>query len=425
MKKQVCSLSATKQSMFYVFMLINICACFCQENKTAITKITSSKRQVNECFGWACGIYNNYCVVGTPGTMGYSNNSRTKGALAQEVGSISIFKNTGENNWQFKQKIVSDNSKACDFFGDAVGINEKFIVVGAKGEDSSIEPDHLIRNGAVYIYTLDKDGIWIKHQKLVLAQSNPNDNFGFKVSINNSNLVASAPVKINQTTQSQGAVFVYQLNNQNLWALAQEINSPNKDVYMFGKEIAQSDSILIISGQASKMVYVYVYKLNNNGTYTLLTTISQVQKKNNEDMITSLAVLKNFILIGSAGEYDHNDNLKDDDTLVLANREKKKLGAGLVSVYEIKANKAGVLKQTLVAKDSKADAHFGNSMAISDSLLIIGAFGDKLENKQLKDNRYGGAAYIFIQKNNQWVQDKKICSHLVLVCNEDVLKKRL
>jgi hypothetical protein len=50
-------------------------------------------------------------------------------------------------------------------------------------------------------------------------------------------------------------------------------------------------------------------------------------------------------------------------------------------------------------------------MSLSDSLLVVGAFGDALDVENLPDNRYGGAAYIFKKnKNGDWIEIKKITS---------------
>lgn len=372
---------------------------FAQVN-TNLVKLTSTKRQENENFGWKCKIYDKYCFVATPQT-----NIKIKDKILQEVGSVTIFKHQN-NQWKFHQKIFNDNFNAFDFFGGDIDISGNYLAIGADGDEDTLEVSASVRNGSVSIYKLNTKGIWEFNQKLKLNPNQRNFHYGKNLSLKNNIIAINAINEPYNLINSSGSVYIYIRDSTNRWGQVQKITPPEKNLKRFGKVIAMNDSFLIIT--ADLLDKIFIYKLQKNNLFKYLTII-EGQSTIYEKFGSSLLLLNNKLFICAEGDYNHNDGLPDNDKTVICNREKKLLGSGAVYVYDI-VNDSYIFKQKLVAKDNKADLHFGNAISGNDSLIIIGAFGDKFQNKAIKDNEYVGATYLFKFKNNTWEQIHKIVS---------------
>lgn len=387
-----------------VLVIIVLCFALClnlsSQNKISLIKLTSSNRTKGECFGWTSKISDEYAFVGTGQTS-----LMIKGKFHQESGSVTIFKRYN-NTWKFHQKVFNDDSKAFDFFGGDIYVLDNYLAIGAKGDDDTLDKTSRIRNGSVSIYKLNAKGMWDFNQKLKLNSNQSNYSFGKDVLLKNKTLVTNAINEPYSLINSTGSVYIYNRDSANNWHQIQKIEPPESNLKFFGYNIALNDSLLVVSlGDGGKL---FVYKLQHNKLYKYLTTIKG-KSVDDESFGSSILLLNNLLIVCSVGEYNHNDGLPDDDVKVIENREKKLLGSGAVYVYEIITDNF-IFKQKLTAMDNKADLHFGNAIAGNDSVLIIGAFGDRFQNKAIKDNEYVGAAYLFKFKNNIWEQVHKIVS---------------
>jgi hypothetical protein len=369
--------------------------------KTDLIKIVADDRAESDCFGWSTSIYGNYCVVGTSQKKAKAPFGNR---LWQEGGAAYIFAKNIKGKWLQTQLLLPDKPKECDFFGSSVSMYDNYLAIGCEGDDTiNKNSDFLNSMGAVYMYKLDKSGKWNKTQKIILENRTMRDNFGYKVCLTKNKLVISAPDKVFANSKFKGAVYIYEQNLNGGWIQKYIIKCPEKDIEFFGKDLCMSDSLLLIGSSSEN---AFVYKLSKNNTWQLLKKIS-ASNKSDVDFGSSVAIKNNIICIGANGNYENYDD--NPDTLTF--RKNHLLGAGSVYIYEIDAKNTINFKQRITAKDIKADMHFGMCMSLSDSLLVVGAFGDALDVENLPDNRYGGAAYIFKKnKNGDWIEIKKITS---------------
>ena len=374
------------------------------QTKTDLIKIVADDRAESDCFGWSTSIYANYCVVSTP-LKGAKKLTGHK--LLESGGGAYIFTKTAKGNWIQSQLLLPDKPKKYDFYGGSASMYDNYLAIGSDGDDTINEnSDFLNRMGAVYMYKLDKLGKWTKMQKIILNDRTMRDNFGSKVFLYKKKLVVSATHKLFADSKTKGAVYVYEQNNAGGWTQKHIIKCPETGIQFFGRDLSISDSLIVIGSASEK---VFVYKLSKNNTWQLLKKIS-ASNKSDVDFGSSVVLKNDIICIGATGSYERNDSLVDNqDTLIF--RKNHLLGSGSVYIYEIDAKNTINFKQRITAKDIKADMHFGMCMSLSDSLLVVGAFGDALDVENLPDNRYGGAAYIFKKnKNGDWLESKKIVS---------------
>lgn len=381
--------------------------CFAQV-KSNLIKIVADDRAEYACFGWSTNIFGNYCVVGTSqksvkALVGYKT--------LTEVGGAYIFAKQKNGNWQQTQLLLPNKPKIFDSFGTSVSMYERNLAIGCNGDDSNdLKLDDIEssgnRMGAVYMYKLDKFGKWNKTQKIILDNRSSSDNFGKKVFLYKNKLAISSPFRTFKGSIITGAVYIYEQSHTGTWVQKHEIKCPEKDGYFFGEDVSLSDSLLVINLKLPERVYVY--RLSNNNW----ELISKLNATNLSDAQfgSSVFVRNNLIFVGANGGYENNSSVFANNLDTIAFRKINLLGSGSVYIYSVNKNDCS-FKQRIVAKDIKADMHFGMCLSASDSLLVVGAFGDALDVENLRDNRYAGAVYVFKQsKTGDWSETKKIVS---------------
>ncbi len=164
----------------------------------------------------------------TNGTTSDLDNSKP------ESGAVYVYRRTG-TSWEQEAYIKSSNADEYDQFGFSLSLEGNFLAVGAIGESSnqieitngpnSSEDNSANFSGAVYLYQY-KNLQWVQDAYIKAPNAEPNDGFGFAVSLHGDTLAVAAPGEssnlrsiINGDTASDdnsaemsGAVYVFRKN---------------------------------------------------------------------------------------------------------------------------------------------------------------------------------------------------------------------
>jgi hypothetical protein len=81
--------------------------------------------------------------------------------------------------------------------------------------------------------------------------------------------------------------------------------------------------------------------------------------------------------------------------------------AGSVNVY-IKSAGNWVFQQKLVAPTRRAQTYFGSSVAISGDTIVVGAYGETMDEGNANALSASGAAYVFTRSGSTWSFQKKL-----------------
>lgn len=181
--------------------------------------ITASNADRNDFFGHSVAIYKDTIVVGAPYEDGSPENN---GNIfnSQDSGAAYVFKLVN-NTWQQTAYLKAENLGVHDHFGFSVDISNNQIIVGAPFEDSSSNnpfDDNSYNSGAAYIFSLNDIG-WVQDSLLKSYNSDPDDNFGYSVSISDRLAIVGAPREdgdgtssSSNSSQDSGAVYVFERN---------------------------------------------------------------------------------------------------------------------------------------------------------------------------------------------------------------------
>jgi len=268
------------------------------------------------------------------------------------VGGIS--KETSEQN--SKYSVGGTGS-----FGKSVAVGDNRIVVGDEAD-----ADVAGNAGAAYIYELDGTQL----AKITASDGAAGDQFGSSVAVGSGRIVIGARSDDDKARQA-GSAYIYDLNGN----LVKKIIADDGDTReFFGWSVAVGDNRIAIGAyhdgdKGFRSGSAYIYDLNGN----LVKKIIPDDGTALDSFGGSVAVGSGRIVVGSIG---------DDD---------KGRSSGSAYIYDLNGN----LVKKITASDGAALDYFGNSVAIGDGRIVVGA---PLDND---DGSASGSAYIFDLAGNE------------------------
>lgn len=278
-------------------------------------------------------------------------------------------------------RIVADDGKNQDSFGESVSVCGGVAVSGARLGDSAV-----LNSGAAYVYR--RNGFaWVFEAKLVASDAKEGDFFGTSVSAGGDVVVVGAPGDKDRGIDS-GSAYVYRWNGRT-WVEEQKlVASDAASDDQFGFSVSVSGDVIVVGafqdddrGLDSGSTYVYRW----NGTVWFeeqkLVTADQ---RGQRHFGRSVSVSGDAVAVGARGDSD------------LA------LRAGAAYVYRWDGN-LWVEEQKLYASDGAAADTFGGSVAVSGLVLVVGSLNDTA-------GRDSGAAYVYRWRGGTWVEEQKLLS---------------
>ena len=126
-------------------------------------------------FGAAVDMAGDLAVIGSPRSDG----------TGLDCGAVHVFRRN-RGDWQTDTVLIAPDQASSDFFGSSVACHDRWIAVGAWGDD-----DHGEKTGAVWLFERDR-GSWKAVQKIVPPEAVSRDRFGWQVAFVANQLVVSA-----------------------------------------------------------------------------------------------------------------------------------------------------------------------------------------------------------------------------------------
>jgi uncharacterized protein (DUF2345 family) len=302
------------------------------------------------------------------------------GASRQGAAYIFIRNQGGSpDNWGQVKKLVAGDGVANDYFGRAVAVSGESVMVGAVGDETS--------RGSAYLFVRNQDGAnaWGQVQKLTAGDGAAGDNFGIAVAGNEDadTFVLGAP----GDDSWQGAAYVFACQGSNWVQQRKTTASDGVAEDWFGRSVAISGDTLVVGATVddSYKGAAYIFVRNWGGA-------------NNWGQVKKLVASD-----GAANDYFGRAVAISDDTLVVGatGNDSSKGAAYIFARNWGGADNWGQVKK-LTASDGTTYEHFGEAVALSGGIVVVGAWGDD-SNK--------GAAYVFARNQSgadQWGQVKKL-----------------
>ena len=306
----------------------------------ALDKASTSDEAVGDKLGQSVDVSGEYVVVGSP----FSDVGATDG------GRVKLYKRNGDKI-DLLASFTSSDVAENDHFGKSVSIVDEYIVVGAPGD---------VPRGAVYIYKRNGD-----LTPTIVGKFTPVDTSDLDFG----NVISMAK---NITTPTQYDFVVgTSTNSVEILTIDSTDDSVGRvirlaDPYFidygdgdFGASVAINDNRILVGAPlrtvdgktAAGAVYKYGIGKDN---WEKLVNITKVDATADDNFGSSVAVADNFVAIASLGDGE----------------------SGSVTVYEDVDGFEVNIIETLVASDATSNIRYGSSIAMSDSILSVGAMYD-------------------------------------------------
>ncbi len=376
-----------------------------EQQKIVAGRTLSSDRAVDDQFGYTVAISGDYAVVGAP----YEDEDAAGANTFTDAGAAYIFKNTA-GVWNRLQKIVPSDRAASDNFGHSVSISGDYVIVGAILEDEDGSGGAPLTDaGSAYIF-LNTADVWSEQQKIVPADREAGDQFGYSVSIDGDHAVVSAIFEDHDAAGSNildasGSAYTFVRSGTN-WTQQDKIVAADRGANdEFGYSVAISGDYAIIGARYEDEDAGLGNTLSDAGSaYIFKQTAgswSQQQKLVNSDRAIgdkfgwSVAIDGDYAIVGAP--------LEDEDTAGAATA----VDAG--SVYAFKQT-AGTWdqQQKIVAADRSSGDQFGHSVSISGSNAMVGANYEAEDASGGNTLATAGSAYVFKGTDSSWYQINKL-----------------
>ena len=303
------------------------------------------RKQISNCFGWMAA----HVLCGT--------------ALAQ----LCVLDK--------KQEVIPPGWSPQHEYGAAIATVNDTAFIGAPGDTSEGGP-----GGAVHVFQFDGSQ-WIATANLRAASSTPGvQKFGRAIATAGDVMIAGAP-------SATGRAFIFRRRGEQ-WVQEQELAAfgaagSHQD---FGDAVAVAGDLAVVGGQSQSAQLMaraaYVFRFDGRQWIPQQQLQADVPSAT-DDFGTSLAIGNGSILVGAARD------------LTLARH------AG--ALYDFRREgETWVRHAKLHAFDGEQSDHFGTSMALHGSRLVVGA---PAATGQTPDE---GAAYVFNWNGAEWALEMKL-----------------
>lgn len=282
------------------------------------------------------------------------------------------------------EKLQDASSLASDFFGRSIafgvlttGADADVLVVGSPGAD-----DNGALSGAITIFE-KSGGTWSKTTRI--AGEAAGDEYGSAVAIHAGTIVVGAPNE-STTAADSGAVYVY-TKSMGTWTLQQKIKmgTPVANIIL-GCSVTINGDVLVAGGrhQSSGQTGTARSWTRSGSTWGSETSVPSADTGADDYYGKAVAFDGSTLVVGAS-----NDNT----------------GRGFAAVF---AYAAGTFTETQIlrASDAADYDYFGEAVAVSGSLIAIGAPGED------DGGSASGALYVFENVSGTWTQRQKCVNAL-------------
>lgn len=361
-------------------------------------KLTPYDQEAEDRVGISVAIDSSYAVVGA---YREDEDAIDTDSLS-DAGSAYMYEIDSAGNWVETQKIVASDREEKDYFGWAVSLSGDYAILGADGEGSNVYPGA----GAAYIFERDVSGDWIEVKKLVPATRIQFADFGSSVSIHGNYAIVGSPSEMNNIpgAENGGAAYLFERDNTGEWNLVQRIvaNDSTEDA-MFGHSVSIHNNVALIgaiferrdASGANEILAAgaaYIFERDSMGIWNQVQKIVASDRAEIDFLGSSVSISENYALVGAMLE----EEVPLED-------------AGAVYIFEKDSIGTWSQMQKIIASDADSMDYFGRSVSISGDLLVVGAYREDEGLADNDSINNAGAAYLFQRESNgNWSQIQKL-----------------
>lgn len=360
----------------FILPLVSACllACAPPPRRIPLTeqnKILAPDGSENDHFGVAVAIQGDRILVGARGN--------DQGGA--EAGAAYVFKR-GATGWALESKLVATGGKPNERFGIGVGLDGDRAIVGARGDF-----DRGMQSGAAYIFRNTGAG-WVQERRLISTEAIANDHFGASVAIFGDRAAIGAPGGASGSRLQTGAVYIYRRTSLGWWEQEARLVAHDGEARdHFGFSVALDGTTVIVGAhgdddRGTRAGAAYIFEHTDAG-WRLGQKLAARDGRGHDFFGQSVAVHGDYALVGAYGVDSRGRDV------------------GAAYIFE-RTPRGWVQQGRLIAGDRRASDHFGSAVAIHGGRAVVGARGHTSGKSR------SGAAYLFWRSRDGWALAAKL-----------------
>jgi len=323
------------------------------------TKIVAADAEADDLFGFSVSLSGDYAIVG----------ASTEDAGGTSAGAAYIFYRTDTNAWDAGTKIVAPDAEAGDYFGRSVSLSGDYAIVGAHYESAEGT-----EAGAAYIFHRTDTNTWDAGTKIVASDASSYDNFGVSVSLSGDYALVGA-----SGAGTGGAAYIFHRTDTNTWDTGTTITASDAETYdYFGYATIIAGDYAIVGAYGedtggADAGAAYIFHRTDTNTWDTGTKIMASDAEAGDCFGISVSLSGDYVMVGADWETTGGN------------------GSGAAYLFSRTGDNTWSAGTKVTASDAAALDNYGNSVAISDSYAVVGAYRDD------PDWPYNsGSAYVFL-----------------------------
>jgi hypothetical protein len=264
-------------------------------------------------FGNSVAISGNTVVVGA-----YGNNIGDN----SDQGSAYIFERNqgGVNTWGQVKRLLAGDGASNDGFGSSVAISGETVVVGASYSNGY--------QGSAYIFERDRGGSnnWGRGKKLIAGDGVVSNWFGYAVAISGKTIVVGAMFDTIGSNGYQGSAYIFERDQggSNNWGQVKRLIASDGASYdYFGSSVGISGDTVLV-GAASEYDYpnpsrAFIFTRNAGGSWIQAKKLfaSDRRRYNHKRFGSSVAISGKTVVVGAM--WDNIDGNGDQGSAYIFN----------------------------------------------------------------------------------------------------------
>jgi FG-GAP repeat len=299
---------------------------------------------------------------------------------------------TAQCQYHELSKFIAPDAVAGAWFGYRVALSGDTAVIGAQFDDDACPWDPQCSSGSVYVYT-KVNGIWMLHSKLTEPDAAAGHYFGRSVAIEGDAMVVGAYLADAPGVSGAGAAYVFARTN-GVWAPQAKLVAADPLYFAwFGIAVAIHGDTVVVGAANDAVLYplpysrpgsAYVFVRTGN-TWTQQAKLRAADAASQDWFGRAVAISGDTIAVGAYR--DDFSGLTD---------------AGSASIF-IRSGTTWTQQAKLTASDAESNAQFGWNLALDGHTLAIGA-----PQQTTPAGSYVGQAYVFARQGATWSEQSRI-----------------
>jgi len=278
--------------------------------------------------------------------------------------------------WPKQSKFSSSDQQWVGQFGVSVAASGNIAVVGAHLDAFGGN----LRQGGAYVFDISNPAAPVQKAEFTGSDSGSDYYFGISVAVSGNIAVVGAPGTVVGGKDQQGVVYIFDISNPSSPVQKAELTSSDGAANdWFGRNVAVSGNIAVVGaynktvGSNANQGVAYVFDISNPSSPVQKAELTSSDGAANDYFGYWVAVSGNIAVVGA-----YNKTVGGN-----ANQ-------GAAYVFDIANPSSPVQKAEIAASDGAASDYFGQSVAVSGNIAVVGAY-----NKTVGSNANQGAAYVF------------------------------